>query len=152
MIAAGYEDANNADSLRHDPAFKLALGRLPDAAALCSQPTISRLENLPRPHDLRPMSQVMVALYCTSCMVMPEASTSPAGWFEKSVYYVPTRVQQPPARRCRDSVLPSNLAGGPKRRSHRRPTRYRKIRNQGAIGAWLWACVERMVGQAGPIS
>ena len=49
MIAAGYEDGNDADSLRHDPAFKLALGRLPDGTALCSQPTISRLENLPRP-------------------------------------------------------------------------------------------------------
>ena len=30
MIAAGYEDGNDADSLRHDPVFKLALGRLPD--------------------------------------------------------------------------------------------------------------------------
>src|SRR5215210_361491 len=40
MIAAGYEDGNDADSLRHDAAFKLALGRLPDDAALCSQPTI----------------------------------------------------------------------------------------------------------------
>ena len=29
MIAAGYEDGNDAASLRHDPAFKLALGRLP---------------------------------------------------------------------------------------------------------------------------
>jgi hypothetical protein len=36
MIAAGYEDANDADSPRHDPAFKLALGRLPDGAALCA--------------------------------------------------------------------------------------------------------------------
>jgi len=28
MIAAGYEDGNNADSLRHDPQSKLANGRL----------------------------------------------------------------------------------------------------------------------------
>src|SRR5215218_10140104 len=47
MIAAGYEDGNDADILRHDPVFKLALDQLPDGAALCSQPTISRLENLP---------------------------------------------------------------------------------------------------------
>src|SRR4028119_2469463 len=47
MIAAGYEDGNDADSMRHDPLFKLALDHLPDGAALCSQPTISRLENLP---------------------------------------------------------------------------------------------------------
>jgi hypothetical protein len=40
MIAAGYEDGNDADALRHDPVFKLALGRLPEGTALCSQPTI----------------------------------------------------------------------------------------------------------------
>ncbi len=47
MIAAAYEDGNDADSLRHDPVFKLANGRLPDDGALCSQPTLSRLENTP---------------------------------------------------------------------------------------------------------
>jgi hypothetical protein len=55
-----------AASLRHDPAFKLALSRLPDAAALCSQPTISRLENLPRPRELLRVSQFMVGLSCDS--------------------------------------------------------------------------------------
>ena len=49
MIAAGYEDGNDADSLRHDPLFKLANGRLPGEAALCSQPTLSRLEKTPGP-------------------------------------------------------------------------------------------------------
>ena len=45
-IACGYEDADDLDSLRVDPAFKLACGRLPDTGAnLCSQPTLSRLEN-----------------------------------------------------------------------------------------------------------
>jgi DDE family transposase len=34
--------------LRNDPAFKLACGRLPDTDRdLCSQPTLSRLENAP---------------------------------------------------------------------------------------------------------
>src|SRR5919112_223762 len=37
MIAAGYEDGNDADALRHDPAFKLALDQLPGGDALCSQ-------------------------------------------------------------------------------------------------------------------
>jgi hypothetical protein len=41
MIAAGYEDGNDADALRSDPMFKLALERLPSAADLCSQSTIS---------------------------------------------------------------------------------------------------------------
>jgi hypothetical protein len=47
MIAASYEDGNDAGSLRHDPLFTLAAGRLPDAAARCSQPTLPRLENAP---------------------------------------------------------------------------------------------------------
>ena len=47
MIAAGYEDGNDADALRRDPMFKLALDRLPAGEELCSQSTISRLENLP---------------------------------------------------------------------------------------------------------
>ncbi len=54
MIAAGYEDGNDVDRLRGDPMFKLAMGRLPEDADLCSQPTISRLENLP---DARPLCQ-----------------------------------------------------------------------------------------------
>ena len=42
-IACGYEDADDLDRLRCDPAFKLACGRLPDSGTdLCSQPTISR--------------------------------------------------------------------------------------------------------------
>ena len=48
LIAAGYPDANDCDALRSDPAFKMALRRLPESGAdLCSQPTMSRLENLP---------------------------------------------------------------------------------------------------------
>jgi hypothetical protein len=45
QLAAGYEDANDATTLRHDPAFKLAVGRAPlSGADLASQPTLSRLE------------------------------------------------------------------------------------------------------------
>src|ERR1019366_4260808 len=45
-ICCGYEDADDLDHLRSDPAFKLACGRLPDTGRdLCSQPTLSRLEN-----------------------------------------------------------------------------------------------------------
>ena len=51
-IACGYEDADDLDALRVDPAFKLACGRLPDTGAnLCSQPTLSRLENAPSLKD-----------------------------------------------------------------------------------------------------
>ena len=48
LIAAGYPDGNDCDALKSDPAFKMAVGRLAETGAdLCSQPTISRLENLP---------------------------------------------------------------------------------------------------------
>ena len=71
MIAAGYEDGNDADSLRHDPVFKLALEQLPDGAALCSQPTISRLENLPDLRALLRMARAMIGLYCASFRQVP---------------------------------------------------------------------------------
>ena len=44
-ILAGYEDQNDHDTLRTDPAFKLIASRSPDDAHLASQPTLSRFEN-----------------------------------------------------------------------------------------------------------
>lgn len=75
MIAAGYEDGNDADSLRHDPMFKLALDRLPEEAALCSQPTISRTENLPGRRALLRMGRAMVEFYCASFRHVPRCIT-----------------------------------------------------------------------------
>lgn len=67
MIAAGYEDGNDANDLRDDPAFKLALERDPKTGAtLCSQPTISRMENLADTRGLIRMSHEMVRFYCAS--------------------------------------------------------------------------------------
>lgn len=71
MIAAGYEDGNDATRLRTDPLFKLALERLPAARDLCSQSTISRLENLPDRRALLRMGQAMVDLYCASFRHVP---------------------------------------------------------------------------------
>ncbi|MGI4794076.1 MAG: IS1380 family transposase [Janthinobacterium lividum] len=71
MIAAGYEDGNDADRLRRDPMFKLAMGRLPNDADLCSQPTISRLENLPDARALLRMGRAMVEHYCQSFRQVP---------------------------------------------------------------------------------
>ncbi|GAC1530383.1 MAG: IS1380 family transposase [Chloroflexota bacterium] len=45
QIACGYEDQNDADTLRVDPLLKLVCGRLPHETDLASQPTLSRLEN-----------------------------------------------------------------------------------------------------------
>jgi hypothetical protein len=72
LIAAGYEDANDCDGLRADPAFKIAVGRLPERGAdLCSQPTISRLENLPGPIALKRMMAAMIELFCDSFAAVP---------------------------------------------------------------------------------
>ena len=47
-ILAGYEDCDDVDVLRSDPALKIAVGRAPESGAdLMSQPMLSRLENLP---------------------------------------------------------------------------------------------------------
>jgi hypothetical protein len=43
QIAAGYEDANDATFLRHDPTLRAVVGR--GELPLASQPTLSRLEN-----------------------------------------------------------------------------------------------------------
>jgi Transposase DDE domain group 1 len=75
-IACGYEDADNLDWLRSDPAFRLARGRLPDSGYdLCSQPTMSRWENAPTLRELVRAMSVMVDLYCASYSTPPDAVT-----------------------------------------------------------------------------
>src|SRR6266851_3320252 len=70
LTAAGYEDGNDADSLRADTMFKLALDRLPSDEELCSQsvlgldPGISRLENLPDTRALLRLGRALIAQYC----------------------------------------------------------------------------------------
>src|SRR5829696_8527083 len=60
-IACGYEDADDLDSLRTDPAFKLACGRLPQSGAdLMSQPTVSRCENAPGLRDLVRLGRLLL--------------------------------------------------------------------------------------------
>ena len=72
MIAAGYEDGNDADALRRDPMFKLALDRLPAGEELCSQSTISRLENLPDRRALLRLGRALVEQYCGSFRAGPK--------------------------------------------------------------------------------
>jgi hypothetical protein len=72
-IAAGYEDANDCDTLRYDPAFKMAVGRLPEnGAPLCSQPTLSRLENAPSRSELLRMMGALVDQFCGSYRRRPK--------------------------------------------------------------------------------
>ena len=75
-IACGYEDADDLDHLRHDPGFKLAVGKLPDGAiGLASQPTMSRWENAPTTRELVRMMSAMVDIYCASYRAPPAAVT-----------------------------------------------------------------------------
>jgi len=67
QIVAGYEDTNDANTLRHDPILKLLLGRLPESGApLASQPTISRFENRVSRTDLYRMARVLVDQFIAS--------------------------------------------------------------------------------------
>jgi hypothetical protein len=75
MIAAGYEDGNDATSLRVDPVFKMALECLPSGRDLCSQSTISRLENLPDIRTLLRLGGALVGLYCASFRQVPRRIT-----------------------------------------------------------------------------
>ena len=67
QIAAGYEDANDANTLRDDPIFKLLLDRLPATGApLASQPTISRFENRISRTELYRMALVLLKQFVAS--------------------------------------------------------------------------------------
>lgn len=71
-IACGYEDCDDLDELRLDPAFKLACERLPESGPdLASQPTLSRLENLPSWRALARMGFALVDLFCDSFARVP---------------------------------------------------------------------------------
>src|SRR6266567_3536065 len=73
QIAAGYEDANDANTLRHDPIFKLLLDRLPETGApLASQPTISRFENRVSRTELYRMALVLVDQFLASYVSPPQ--------------------------------------------------------------------------------
>ncbi len=75
-IASGYEDADDCDFLRHDPLFKMAVGRLPESGEpLCSQPTMSRLENAPSKIELGRLMAAMVDQFCESYRRAPDAIT-----------------------------------------------------------------------------
>ncbi len=66
-VACGYEDADDCDSLRHDPLFKLAVGHAPESGLdLCSQPTMSRLENMPTRIEAARMTAALVDTFCRS--------------------------------------------------------------------------------------
>jgi Transposase DDE domain group 1 len=61
QIAAGYEDCNDATTLRFDPALKLAVGRAPTSGAdLASQPTLCRLEQMITEAEVDALNSVLL--------------------------------------------------------------------------------------------
>jgi hypothetical protein len=75
-ICCGYEDADDLDFLRADPAFKLACGRLPDTGRdLCSQPTLSRFENTPRLRDVIRLTYALADQWMASYAKPPSSVT-----------------------------------------------------------------------------
>ncbi|MGH2534686.1 MAG: IS1380 family transposase [Thermomicrobiales bacterium] len=64
QIACGYEDQNDADSLRTDPLLKQVCGRWPETDAdLASQPTFSRLENAVSPRTCYRLAVALGEVY-----------------------------------------------------------------------------------------
>jgi hypothetical protein len=73
QIACGYEDANDCNTLRHDPIFKLLAGRYPEIGqALASQPTMSRFENSISRTTLYRLARVFVEVFVASYEQEPE--------------------------------------------------------------------------------
>src|SRR5436309_16039796 len=66
QIIAGYEDANDADRLRHDPAFQI-LADQPLGEPLGSQPTLSRWENSPSPRVLLKLQDALLDWFVKIC-------------------------------------------------------------------------------------
>ena len=64
QICCGYEDQDDADTLRADPLLKHVCGRLPETGAdLASQPTLSRLENAVDAAACARLADALLALY-----------------------------------------------------------------------------------------
>src|SRR6516225_10160432 len=75
QIASGYADGNDANSLRHDPLFKLSVERPPlePAQDLASAPTFSRLEHSVDRKDLYRLTHALVDHFVASYPEPPAA-------------------------------------------------------------------------------
>src|SRR5215510_11870650 len=73
-ITAGYEDDDDLDALRFDPALMIACNREPEGGhGLPSQPTISRLENVPDARTLYRIGIGYVDFFCRSYASPPHS-------------------------------------------------------------------------------
>jgi hypothetical protein len=64
QVAAGYEDMNDSNYLRHDPILKMACTqpeeKVKDFKVLASQPTMSRWENQSTPEEIKKLRKYFV--------------------------------------------------------------------------------------------
>jgi hypothetical protein len=74
QIAAGYEDANDSNHLRHDPIFKIACDKvpLPGEELLASQPTMSRLENQVNKKEIKAIRSFFIDQFLQSYSEPPK--------------------------------------------------------------------------------
>lgn len=74
QVGCAYEDGNDANSLRHDPMFKLGLDKKPldENDALASAPTFSRFENAATRKDIYRLSQAFVDHFIASYARAPK--------------------------------------------------------------------------------
>lgn len=78
-IAAGYEDCDDLDALREDPALKMGIGRAPQSGlGLPSQPTLSRFENRCAQdtaswRGLARMGLKLIDVFCASYKTPPQS-------------------------------------------------------------------------------
>ena len=73
QTASGYADGNDANTLRRDPLFKLAVGRAPldEGNDLASGPTLSRLENSVSRKDIYRLAKSFVDAFIASYAQAP---------------------------------------------------------------------------------
>jgi hypothetical protein len=75
-ICCGYDDGNDLNRLREDPLLKLAVGRCPESGAdLCSQSTMSRLENMPSRREAVRLTAALIDQFCASFAAPPPQIT-----------------------------------------------------------------------------
>ena len=76
QIAAGYEDANDATWLRHDPTMRVVVGG--KTKALASQPTLSRLENAVGGESISKMMKRSAIVAIVGCLTVSAATVEAA--------------------------------------------------------------------------
>lgn len=91
QIACGYEDGNDCNTLRHDPAFQIGVGHKPfgtdeTEGVLASGATISRLEHAVTGRDIYRISEALVDQFIAGYATPPEALVLDIDHSEDAVY------------------------------------------------------------------